>query len=125
VNPKRLPSRRTPNLLSGEGAVAFTIDAIAAGADVARMTVYNQFGSKRGVIEALSEELAERGGIKDGMPRVLQAENALSGLEILVDVFTHFWWHERLLLRRLRAVIALDPICPTETHCGGTISGVY
>lgn len=95
-------------LLSGQGAVTFTIDAIAEGADVARMTVYNQFGSKRGLVEALSDDLAARGGI-GRLPEAFRAADALTGLEMLVDVFTGFWERERLLLRRLRAVITLDP----------------
>lgn len=94
-------------LLSGQGAVTFTIDAIAEGADVARMTVYNQFGSKRGLVEALSDDLAARGGI-GRLPEAFRAADALTGLEMLVDVFTGFWERERLLLRRLRAVITLD-----------------
>jgi AcrR family transcriptional regulator len=98
----------TRALLSGEEAVTFTIDAIARQADVARMTVYNQFGSKRGLVEALSDDLAERGGI-GRLPDAFRSADALTGLEILVDVFTGFWERERLLLGRLRAVMLLDP----------------
>jgi AcrR family transcriptional regulator len=95
-------------LLSVEGTVTFTVDAIAEQADVARMTVYNQFGSKRGLVEALSDDLALRGGI-GRLPAAFQAESALAGLEILIQVFTGFWASERLVLHRLRAVAALDP----------------
>jgi AcrR family transcriptional regulator len=95
-------------LLSTQGAVTFTIDAIAEGANVARMTVYNQFGSKRGLVEALSDDLAARGGI-GRLPEAFQAKDALTGLEVLVEVFTGFWERERLVLRRLRAVTTLDP----------------
>ena len=41
---------------------SFSIDAVARRADVARMTVYYQFGSKRGLLEALFDLLAARGG---------------------------------------------------------------
>lgn len=95
-------------LLSGEGALSFTIDRIAERAGVARMTIYNQFGSRRGLVEALSDDLAARGGI-GRLPDAFRAADALTGLDLLVDVFTGFWERERLLLRRLRAVIALDP----------------
>src|SRR5437868_652736 len=41
-------------LLATPGGIAgFTIDAVAAQAGVARMTVYNQFASKIGLLEAL------------------------------------------------------------------------
>jgi AcrR family transcriptional regulator len=95
-------------LLSSQGPVTFTIDAIAEGANVARMTVYNQFGSKRGLVEALSDDLAVRGGIRR-LPEAFQAGDGLTGLEILVDVFTGLWEQEQLLIRRLRAVTTLDP----------------
>jgi AcrR family transcriptional regulator len=95
-------------VLSGQGAITFTIERIAEAADVARMTVYNQFGSKRCLIEALSDDLAERGGI-GRLPEAFSAGDALTGLQILIEVFTGFWERERQLLGRLRAVIALDP----------------
>jgi len=95
-------------LLNRSGPVSFTIDAVAAGADVSRMTVYNQFGSKRGLVEALSDDLAARGGI-GRLPAAFQAPDAWSGLEILIRVFTGLWAQERLLIRRLRAVTVLDP----------------
>ena len=96
------------SLLSDERRVTFTVDAIAEKADVARMTVYNQFGSKRGLVEALSDELAARGGIAR-LPAAFQARDAVSGLQLLVDVFVGFWDAERLAIRRLRAFSALDP----------------
>src|SRR5438034_7095657 len=46
-----------------ETEVSFSIDAVARRADVARMTVYYQFGSRRGLLEALFDDLAVRGGI--------------------------------------------------------------
>jgi AcrR family transcriptional regulator len=95
-------------LLSAEGPVSFTVEAVAAAAGVARMTVYNQFGSKPELVEALSDELAGRGGIQR-LPEAFRAPDALAGLEILVEVFTRLWESERLLIRRLRAVSALDP----------------
>src|ERR1700730_1180757 len=49
-------------LLADEsGPAGFTVDAVARQAEVARMTVYYQFQSKRGVLEALFDDLANRG----------------------------------------------------------------
>jgi AcrR family transcriptional regulator len=95
-------------LLSDERSVTFTVDAIAEKAGVARMTVYNQFGSKRGLVEALSDDLAQRGGIAR-LPAAFQADDAVAGLRVLVEVFVGFWESERLAIRRLRAFNALDP----------------
>ena len=96
------------SLLSQSGPAAFTIDAVAAAADVARMTVYNQFGSKTGLVEALSDDLAVRGGIRR-LPEAFTAEDAMTGVAILVEVFTSLWSRERALVRPLRALALLDP----------------
>jgi len=87
---------------------SFSIDAVARRADVARMTVYYQFGSKRGLLEALFDDLAARGGLR-GMPAAFQQVDPRRALEGLIDVFAHFWSSDRLVLRRLRAMAALDP----------------
>ena len=96
------------SLLSGSGQERFTIDAVAERADVARMTVYHQFGSKPGLIAALSDDLATRGGI-GRLPQAFMAPDPMAGLEILVQVFMHLWESERLVIQRLRALSTLDP----------------
>jgi len=96
------------SLLGDERTMAFTVDAVAEKADVARMTVYNQFGSKRGLVEALSDDLAARGGMAR-LPTAFGVEDPERGLAVLVEVFVGFWASERLAIRRLRAFSALDP----------------
>jgi AcrR family transcriptional regulator len=44
------------NLLASEGPAALSIRRIAAAAGVAPMSVYNRFGSKKGVVDALFSE---------------------------------------------------------------------
>jgi AcrR family transcriptional regulator len=95
-------------LLSRAGSAPLTIDAVAERADVARMTIYHQFGSKPGLIAALSDDLASRGGI-GRLPEAFMAPDPMAGLEILVQVFMHLWESERLIVQRLRALSALDP----------------
>jgi AcrR family transcriptional regulator len=95
-------------LLSRPAVATLTIDAVAELADVARMTVYHQFGSKPGLIAALSDDLASRGGI-GRLPEAFMAPDPMAGLEILVHVFMHLWESERLVVQRLRALSALDP----------------
>ena len=96
------------SLLSASGQARFTIDAVAERANVARMTVYHQFGSKPGLIAALFDDLATRGGI-GRLPEAFMASDPMAGLEILVQVFMHLWESERLLIQRLRALSTLDP----------------
>ena len=50
-------------LAASDGLTGFSIEAVARQADVARMTVYYQFGSKPGLLEALFDDLAARGQI--------------------------------------------------------------
>ncbi len=47
------------------GLFGFTVDAVAREAGVARMTVYYQFGSKAGLLEAIFDSLAVRGGAEE------------------------------------------------------------
>lgn len=91
-----------------ETGVSFSIDAVARRADVARMTVYYQFGSKRGLLEGLFDSLAARGGLR-GLPSAFQQIDPRVALDGLIDVFARFWSSDRLALRRLRAMAALDP----------------
>lgn len=98
----------TRALLAEPGATAFTVERIAERAGVARMTVYNQFGSKRGLVDALSNDLAASGGIQR-LREAFGARDALTGLQILIEIFMSFWERERRVLGPLRAVIALDP----------------
>jgi AcrR family transcriptional regulator len=81
---------------------------VAELADVARMTVYHQFGSKPGLIAALSDDLASRGGI-GRLPQAFMDPDPMAGLEILVHVFMRLWESERLVVQRLRALSTLDP----------------
>src|SRR3989441_8313157 len=91
-----------------EEETSFSIDAVARRADVARMTVYYQFGSKRGLLEAVFDSLAARGGLR-GLPSAFQQIDPRVALDGLIDVFARFWSSDRLVLRRLRAMAALDP----------------
>ena len=96
-------------LLSAEGGVAdFSVDAVARQAGVARMTVYYQFGSKRGLLEALFDDLAARGGMA-GIAAVFHEPEPLAALHTLIAVFARFWATDRVIMRRVRSMAALDP----------------
>jgi AcrR family transcriptional regulator len=95
-------------LASSGGLSAFTIDAVAKQAGVARMTVYYQFKSKGGLLEALFDHLAIRGLVERLGPALCQAE-PLVALSEMIAAFGGFWASDRLVLRRVRALAALDP----------------
>jgi len=85
----------------------FTIDAVARKANVARMTVYYQFESKVGLLEALCDSLAASGGMRH-LGAALDNPDPLAGLAELVTVFARFWDSARRVTRRLHALAALD-----------------
>jgi AcrR family transcriptional regulator len=87
---------------------AFTVDAVASRAGVARATVYYQFGSKTGVLEALCDALAEAAHLTE-LSRVFEEPDERAALKEFVVTFTRFWAADRLVMRRLRALAALDP----------------
>lgn len=94
-------------LMEREGFARFSIDAVARQADVARMTVYHQFGSKIGLLEALCDSLAFSGGIEQLAGAFRQPE-PIGALDEFIAIFAHFWNSDRLILRRLRGLAALD-----------------
>ena len=95
-------------LVAGDGFSGFSIDAVARKADVARMTVYHQFGSKIGLLEALSDSLAAHGGMEQ-LATAFRRPEPLAALDEYITVFSRFWNADRLVMRRLRALAALDP----------------
>jgi AcrR family transcriptional regulator len=94
-------------LMASDGFSSFSIDAVARQADVARMTVYHQFGSKIGLLEALSDSLAAHGGMEQ-LANAFRQPDALDALDEYITVFSRFWQSDRLVTRRLRALSALD-----------------
>src|SRR5438093_7602397 len=84
-----------------------SIDAVAAHAGVARMTVYYQFGSKAGLLEALFDELGGR-YFRSELPLVMSQDEPLQALADLIEVFLTFWASERLVTRRIRGMATLD-----------------
>ncbi len=91
------------------GEFSFKIDTIARAAGVARMTVYHNFASRAGLLEALFDDLAERGGISRRLPAAFAQPEPLAALNAFVEAYGHFWSTDRLLLRRLHAIAILDP----------------
>jgi AcrR family transcriptional regulator len=96
-------------LLNASGGFSgFTVDAVARQAGVARLTVYYQFGSKLGLLEALFDDLAARGQIQD-LAAAFQQPDPEVALSQFIEVLGRFWTSDRRVIRRLRALAALDP----------------
>lgn len=97
------------SLLAEAGSYrAFTIDAVAKKADVSKATIYYQFESKTGLLEAVCDALAEVGGMS-GLAAAFTDPDPIAALRTFVGTFGHFWDADRPAMRRLRALAALDP----------------
>jgi AcrR family transcriptional regulator len=94
--------------LESDGFLHLTMDSLARESGVTRQTVHNLFGTKTGVLEALFDQFALGGGM-ERMRRVMQQADAESMLAGLVEVFSDFWAKDRLLLRRIHGIAAIDP----------------
>jgi AcrR family transcriptional regulator len=96
------------NLLLAENFSDFNMDAVAQAADVSRVTVYYQFDSKAGLLEALYDYIAKRGGMRN-LPEVFQRGNdPFQQLHEFIRVFAGFWLSDRDVIRRLHALGAID-----------------
>ena len=85
-----------------------SLDAVAKKAGVTRLTVYNQFGSRRALLEAVFDDMAERGGlhrIREAMAKT----DPQAALQQIVLIFCDFWSVHRGALWRLHAASATDP----------------
>src|SRR5215208_4057477 len=95
-------------LTTSDGITSFSIEAVARQADVARMTVYYQFGSKVGLLEAICDTLAANGGITQ-LEKIFQLADSQEILGEYIRLLSQFWDSDRLLARRLRGLAAIDP----------------
>lgn len=95
-------------LLADESTpVDFSMENIARIADVSRLTIYYQFKSRPGLLEALYDHLARRGNMQQ-MAQVFHEPDPSKGLEKLIRTFVTFWSSDPVAIRRLRAMSALD-----------------
>src|SRR5262249_55267265 len=97
----------TRGSLAGGGDTDLGLDTVARIARVSRLTVYNHFGSRAGLLEGLYDYLAARGNVRRGNEALLQEDpdSVIAGfLGVLVD----FWSSDTVAIRRLHAMAALD-----------------
>ena len=85
----------------------FTVDAVARRANVARATVYYQFESKTGLLEALCDALAEAGEMSD-LASAFRSPDPVDAMSTFIACFGRFWDSDRLVMRRLRSLAALE-----------------
>jgi AcrR family transcriptional regulator len=97
-------------LLLGEtkSYAEFTIDAVAKRAGVARATVYYQFDSKVGLLQAVCDALAEGGRLGD-LEAAFSQPDPMESIRIVICCFARFWDFDRMAMRKLRSLARLEP----------------
>lgn len=73
------------------------------------LTLYNQFRSKTGLLEAVYDDIGSRGGIGGRLSEAFGETDPKRCLDAVVEAFLKFWNAERLPLRRLRSLAVLNP----------------
>src|SRR5919198_2499364 len=68
----------------------FSLDAVAKAAGVTRLTVYNQFGSRRGLLEAVFDDIAQ-GGRLARLNEAIANPDPSRGLDAVIEIFCEFW----------------------------------
>jgi AcrR family transcriptional regulator len=104
----RLLSAASELLAAPAGARAFSLEAVAKAAGVTRLTVYNQFGSRRALLEAVFDLRAELGGFHR-IAEVMSDPDALAGLRRMIAFFCEFWDSNRESMAHLHATSVGDP----------------
>ena len=94
-------------LAEARSYTAFTVEAVAKRADVSRATIYYQFDSKTGLLEALCDALAQAGHMAE-LAAAFDTPDPVEALRRFVACFCAFWAVDRPVMRRLRALSALD-----------------
>jgi AcrR family transcriptional regulator len=85
-----------------------TMESLAKASGVTRQTIHNLFGTKTAVLEALFDRIASDAGMMR-MREVMTANDPERMLAAFVEVFTGFWAKDRLLLKRIHGIAAIDP----------------
>jgi len=90
-----------------ETSGALTMEALAKASGVSRQTIHNLFGTRSSVLEALFDRMA----VDSGMMRMAEVMTAPDGermLAAMVEVFAGFWARDRMLLKRIHGIAAID-----------------
>jgi AcrR family transcriptional regulator len=86
----------------------FSLQAVARKAGVTRLTVYNQFGSRSALLEAVFDERAQRGGLHR-LGEAMATSDPHTALLQVIAIFCEFWTFDPGALGLLHAAGASDP----------------
>lgn len=95
-------------LFSPKAGTVFSLEGVAKRARVTRRTIYLRFGSRRALIEAAFDAMAEKNGMRK-IGHAFQQEDPMEALMAAVTFFCRFYEQGRAGMRRVRAHAEFDP----------------
>jgi len=104
---ERIVAAAAALLRSPQGIGGFSLEAVGKAAKVTRLTVYNQFGSRRALLEAVFDDRAGRGGLHR-VATAMVAVDPSAGLRKLIEIFCEFWNFDRDTMARLHGAATND-----------------
>ncbi len=94
--------------LESGGMREFSMESLAKASGVTRQTIHNLFGTRTGVLETLFDQIARDAGM-ERMREVMMTSDAGAMLDRFIEVFSTFWAKNRMLLKRIHGIAAVDP----------------
>jgi AcrR family transcriptional regulator len=85
-----------------------TMEELAAAAGVSRATVFNRFGTKLGVLQALFARGME-GPEMEAIQKSLQIDDPVEALEAVIDAACAIWESQGFIHEHLEAIAVLEP----------------
>jgi AcrR family transcriptional regulator len=85
-----------------------TMDELAAAAGVSRATVFNRFGSKLGVLQALYARCIESPEMEAVMA-AFEIEDSLAALEAVIDAVCAMWETHGFIQEQVQAIVVREP----------------
>jgi AcrR family transcriptional regulator len=85
-----------------------TMDELAAAAGVSRATVFNRFGSKLGVLQALFTRCVESPEM-EAIREALELEDPVVALDAAIEASCAIWEAHGSIMEQLQAIVVLEP----------------
>jgi AcrR family transcriptional regulator len=103
-------------LSSSDGIRGFSLEAVARKAGVTRLTVYNHFGSRKALLEAVFDQTAMMGGLHRIGEVMAAGSDPQDALARIVEIFCEFWSFASTTIGLLHSAGASDPEFETSVR---------
>ncbi|GIL39275.1 TetR/AcrR family transcriptional regulator [Roseiterribacter gracilis] len=95
------------DVLADAKQTKLSMETVANRAGVTRLTVYNQFETKQGLLDAAFDDIAEEGGLFE-LHDIMAGKDPHAALLRVVEIFCRFWGNYGIAMLKL-ALAASDP----------------